>query len=239
MIVHSLTLDARSSYMVGAGLAPALAYSPYPDQYITVPAETFRSSPVIEAALSLARKTAASATSLAGTRRPRGELLVKYRPASSMLMPFASACLRITHSMRSPSTPPGEMTLTRIPYDPASQASVLARPTRAILLAAYGVRPNSGRFPVIEPMMTIHPECCSIMAGRNARQHRYVPVTLTAKVSSQSAGAISHRGAVGPPMPLLFTSISTRPKWPSACVARLRTFSSWRMSIGTKSALRP
>src|SRR6266702_96722 len=48
--------------------------------------------------------------------------------------------------------------------------------------------------------------------GRSARQHRYTPVTLTAKVSCQSAGVISHRGAVGPPMPLLFTSTSTRPK---------------------------
>src|SRR5947209_6242067 len=109
-----------------------------------MPAETFRSSPVIEVALSEARKTAAAATSSTGIRRPSGELLVNCRRASSRLMPFVSACLRITHSMRSPSTPPGETTFTRIPYGPTSQASVLARPTRAILLAEYGVRPNKG-----------------------------------------------------------------------------------------------
>src|SRR2546423_2215030 len=167
-----------------------------------MPAETFRSSPVIEVALSEARKTAAAATSSTGIGRPSGELLVNCRRASSRLMPFVSACLRITHSMRAPSTPPGETTFTRIPYGPTSQASVLARPTRAILLAEYGVRPNKGRFPVIEPMMTIHPERRSIIVGRNARQHRHTPVTLTAKGSCQSTGVISHRGAVGPPMPL-------------------------------------
>jgi hypothetical protein len=92
------------------------------NQYSTVPAETFRSSPVIEAAFSEARKTAACATSLAGIKRPRGELLVNSRLASSTLIPYTSACLRITQSIRSPSTAPGEMVLTRMPYGPTSHA---------------------------------------------------------------------------------------------------------------------
>src|SRR5260370_41531679 len=106
------------------------------NKYIVMPEETYRSSPVTEDPLSEARKTAASATSLAGVKRPRGELPVNCRRASSTLIPLASACLRITPSIRSPSTGPGAIVLTLIPYGPTSHASVLARPTRASLLAA-------------------------------------------------------------------------------------------------------
>src|SRR6266545_2637321 len=107
------------------------------------------------------------------------------------------------------------MRLTRMPCAPTSQASVRTSPTSASLLVVYGVRPCSGRFPLTEPMTTIEPPRRSIIAGSSARQHRKVPVTLTRSTSCQSAGAISHSGAVGPAMPLLHTSTSTLPSSPS------------------------
>src|SRR5699024_10947358 len=153
------------------------------DQYMTTPADTLRSSPVTEPASSEARKATVRATSSGETSRCSGEGSVNRRRASSSLTPSALARLLITCSIRSPSIPPGDTRLTRKPCGPTSWASVRVRPTSADLLAAYAVRAASGRFPVIEPILTIVPLRRLIMSGRNVRQARNTPRTLTANVS--------------------------------------------------------
>ena len=97
---------------------------------------------------------------------------MKRARASSTETSSARAWASITASIRGPRTAPGEIRFTRIPCSPASQASVRTRPTSASLDAVYGVRPCSGRFPVIEPITITDPLPRSIIPGSAARQHR-------------------------------------------------------------------
>ncbi len=88
-------------------------------------------------------------------------------------------------------------------------------------------------------MTTTEPEPRAIMPGRKARQASIVPVTLTRRVSSHSSSGISTSGALGPPMPLLLTSTSTRPNSPTAACAAASIDAGSRRSIATTRARRP
>ncbi|MNL41403.1 hypothetical protein D3C87_1638090 [compost metagenome] len=71
----------------------------------------------------------------------RSEILRMYSSRiASTLMPVVLARAAITPLMRSPSTVPGRMALTRTPAGPSSTASDFMSPTTPHLVDAYGVR---------------------------------------------------------------------------------------------------
>ena len=127
--------------------------------------------------------------------------------AVSTVTPSRSASCRKLRSIRSPRTGPGDRLLTVMPSGPTSAASVVVRPMTAILDAQYGVRLASGRLPLTEARLITSPDPLAIIGGRNARQIRYMPRTLTANTSSHSSGSISMSGATGPATPALLTRI--------------------------------
>ena len=87
------------------------------------------------------------------------------------------------------------------------------------------LRPKSGRFPLIDPMMTIEPEPCPIITGMTALVTSTKPKTLTRNVDSHSSASISHSLPLGPPIPLLLTRLSIRPR------SRVTTVTIWAIDI--------
>ena len=107
------------------------------------------------------------------------------------------------------------------------------------MLAAYGVRPYSGRLPVAEPITTRLPDPRRTIAGSSDRHSRKVPVTLTRIVSSHSSGSTFHSSAVGPAMPLLDTITSSPPPPASMRCASASTSATCRRSVGATTAVPP
>src|SRR5919106_1872644 len=154
-------------------------------------------------------------------------------------MPCALCRRPMAHLIRSPATPPGDTRFTRTPCSPNSNASVRTMPTSAILLVVYAERLSRGRLPLNDPMTTTLPAPRAIMAGRNARHARNVPVTLTDSVASHSSGSTCHNGADGPPTPLLLTRMSTASNRSCAARASAATCALSPRSVGTTKAVRP
>src|SRR5215510_14766495 len=71
--------------------------------------------------------------------------------------PLAFASAAITRSMRSPSTGPGQMQLTRMPNGPSSSAIDFVRPTMAHFAEAYGVRRAKPKIPADDDRLTMLP----------------------------------------------------------------------------------
>ena len=127
--------------------------------------------------------------------------------------------------MRSPSTDPGQITLTRMPNSPTSMASVLPRPTTAYLEAAYGDRIGYPVMPAVEAVNRIEPPPASCNRGTDRRQQRKALRTFTAIVLSQSEASSSSTGPVGPAMPTLAHRTS-RPPNPATTSSKRRSTSS-------------
>src|SRR5213592_3279346 len=126
------------------------------------PASTGSATPVIQRASSLARKTAAQATSHPVPSVPSGAASRRrWRSASSM-----------RGATIGPYTSPGTMQLTRMPCRPWSPAIERVMPTTAALEVEYGVLWLARR-PAIEEMLMIEPPPPRIMWGTAylPRQH--------------------------------------------------------------------
>jgi len=88
---------------------------------------------------------------------------------SSFETPRLLALASITRSMRSPSTMPGWMQLTRTLSGPASAARLCVKPTTAHLAAEYGVRIGKPKRPAIDDRLMMLPPPASLMSGMNLR----------------------------------------------------------------------
>lgn len=75
--------------------------------------------------------------------------------------------------------------------------------------------------------------------GITARQHRYMPPRLTARVRRHDAGSASARNRGGPIIPALLTSTSTRPKRSNTVLTHWSTSASLDTSPAVKTDLPP
>src|SRR3989442_5244532 len=114
------------------------------------PPSTSRQAPVMKAASSDAKNTAAVATSDGSDRRPSGIVAMNLARSSGVSPPMNSASSPV-----SPAT--GLMMLTRM-LSAASSAAIERDVTIAApLLPLYQVSPGHGRTPAVDPVVTNAP----------------------------------------------------------------------------------
>src|SRR5579875_102380 len=95
-------------------------------------------------------------------------------------MPLSVALCLIISLILLPSTGPGQIALTVIPYSPSSAARDLVSPINAILDAEYAALNGTAFFPTIEAMFTILPPRLDfIIPGTISLQQRKAPVKFT------------------------------------------------------------
>src|SRR6218665_211719 len=170
-----------------------------------IPPSITRSVPVMNEAASLARESAAVATSFGVPSRPSG-----CRATSCSRWAWGSLASLSSRSTHGESTVPGLTQLQRIPAFAHCTAMCLVRPTTAALLAQLAARSGKPICPATEAVFTITPTPRSSMPGIISRNTKEMPRTLTANKRSHSSGSQWMRFFVEP-IPALLKSVSMGP----------------------------
>src|SRR5215217_4851020 len=111
-------------------------------------------------------------------------------------------------------------------------------PLIACLVAEYAIDCGLGTWAEIDPLLMIRPPrgTCRRICPKASRVQRNAPVRLTATQACQSAKLIVSRSPLGPPVPALLKSRSSRPCRSTVVRNNSRTDSSSVTSVGTASS---
>uniref|UniRef100_A0A804M6R3 Uncharacterized protein n=1 Tax=Zea mays TaxID=4577 RepID=A0A804M6R3_MAIZE len=208
LVVHSPTVCST------AGLTAVVAPS------------TTRLCPLMKAAWSDARNSAASATSSARSTFPCRTLCGTVMASSSRGPTPMSA------QLRGVATPPGDTQLTRTPCRPSSPAAARTRPSSACLDAVYDAGPNP---PCSDATLAVHTMAPppDAIARAACFTHAAAPRKLTAITRSSSARSMSITDPVGSSTPALLSITSSRP---CAATARATVASTCASSVTSHRA---
>mmetsp|Transcript_3125 Transcript_3125/g.6527 ORF Transcript_3125/g.6527 Transcript_3125/m.6527 type:complete len:201 (-) Transcript_3125:126-728(-) len=102
------------------------------------------------------------------------------------------------------------MQLTLTPSVPSSAAITLVSPCSACLAETYGPSAVRPTFPMMEPMLTMRPQCWARICLAHARERAKGPSKLTSSTRWKSERLVVSSGARRL-IPALFTRMSIRP----------------------------
>lgn len=184
--------------------------------------------PVTKLDRSLARNSAAFATSSGVPILPRGTRFAMYFISSFLKAPVSIFVL----------IGPGAMQFTRIPSRAWSSAIARVKLTTPPLLAQYAAYPCPPLRPHSLAMLIIAAFAVFRRWGTQCFEQRYVPLRFVSRTVSQ---VFSDVVSTVPPsiIPALFTSMSIRLNFLSVCATIFLTDESEVTSVLTKSALAP
>src|SRR5580658_9224822 len=192
-----------------------------------------RQAPLTYHASSLARNTAAAATSAGRAGRPN--LLA----SRSSTWPSAVGSPATTLAVSPLTVAPGAMALTRTPAGISSTAADSVSPTTACLAAVYACGPSPPRTPAVLAVFTIAPNPWARMTRAPCLMPRNTLVTRTAMVRSQSSRLVSSNEPTTPRMPALLNRQSSPPSSDTATSTRAATSASTLTSARTKRTASP
>src|ERR1700722_586521 len=192
-----------------------------------------RQAPLTYQASSLARNTAAAATSAGRAARPN-----RFASRSST-WPSAVGSPATTPAVIPLTVAPGAMALTRTPAGISSTPADSVSPTPAGLPAVYACGPSPPRTPAVLAVFTMAPYPCAHMTRAPCLIPRNTLVNRTAMVRSQSSRAVSTTEPTTPRTPALLNRQSSPPSSDTATSTRPATSSSTLTSARTKRTASP
>src|SRR5690606_39569531 len=128
-----------------------------------------------------ARKAAAAAISLGSPILPTGISRIMLSRISSSVLPDSLARVFTRSLMRPVSNDPGKRLFTVIPYDPSSEASVLAQLATAPRTVLETPSPRMGTFTEVEMTLIIRPYRARFIPSRHAFTRIWLHTTRIAR----------------------------------------------------------